>query len=276
MDTDYRQRWIQYWMRRAGRDYKGRIATWMASLFAPPYKDARFLSIMNPVGYISPHSTIGRKGVEFGKNVFIDDRVTIYRAQNGGPIVLGDRVAVLRDSIIETEFGGTVKIGNGTWIHQKCNLSAAASDIIIGRRCHDRSRLFVLSSQPLRGTRYPVAKQPLYSDGPIIVRRRCVDRNRVIVLSGVQIGDRGCNRSGLRSHQEHTGQCDCSWRACTRNQNALGRLPVMTHNAKKLCAIAVPLSMRNSLTEDELTSFRHLERHLNRYDRYLVALNLRK
>ena len=44
----------------------------------------------------------------------------------------------------------------------------------------------------------------------------------------------------------------------------------MTHNAKKLCAIAVPLSMRNSLTEDELTSFRHLERHLNRYDRYLV------
>ena len=175
-------------MRRAGRDYKGRIATWMASLFAPPYKDARFLSIMSPAGYISPHSSIERKGVEFGKNVFIDDRVTIYRPQNGGPIVLGDRVAVLRDSIIETEFGGTVNIGNGTWIHQKCNLSAAASDIIIGS---DVMIAAGSSFYPHNHSVAPgilIAKQPLYSDGPIIVSDDVWIGTGCIVLSGVQIG----------------------------------------------------------------------------------------
>jgi acetyltransferase-like isoleucine patch superfamily enzyme len=188
MDTDYRQRWIQYWMRRAGRGYKGRIATWMASIFAPPYKDARFLSIMSAVGYISPHSTIGRKGIEFGKNVFIDDRVTIYRSQNGGPIILGDRVAVLRDSIIETDFSGTVKIGNGTWIHQKCNLCAAASDIIIGSdvMIAAGSSFFPHNHSVARGTL--IAKQPLYSDGPIIISDDVWIGTGSIVLSGVQIG----------------------------------------------------------------------------------------
>jgi hypothetical protein len=40
---------------------------------------------------------------------------------------------------------------------------------------------------------------------------------------------------------------------------------------RKLCAVAVPLSNRNSFSEDEITSFRHLERHLEKHDRYLIA-----
>lgn len=188
MDSDYRLRWVQYWMRRAGRNFRGRIATRLASMFAPPYKDLRFLSTMCLAGYISPHSNIERKGVEFGKYVFIDHRVTIYRAQNGGPIILGDSVAVLRDSIIETEFGGTVKIGNGTWIHQKCNLSAAASDIIIGSDVMIAAGSSFFPHNHSVAPGILIAKQPLYSDGPIIISDDVWIGTGSIVLSGVQIG----------------------------------------------------------------------------------------
>jgi acetyltransferase-like isoleucine patch superfamily enzyme len=189
MDTDYRQRWIQYWMRRAGRGYKGRIATWMASIFAPPYKDARFLSIMNPAGYISPHSTIGKKGIEFGKHVFIDDRVTIFRAPNGGSITLGDRVAVLRDSIIETELDGKIRIGSGTWIHQKCNLSAAMSDIAIGEDVMVAANCSFYPHNHSIEPDIPVARQPLYSLGPIVIGDNAWIGTGVIILSGVTIGE---------------------------------------------------------------------------------------
>lgn len=47
----------------------------------------------------------------------------------------------------------------------------------------------------------------------------------------------------------------------------------------KLVAIVVPLSTRPELTRDEETSLRHLDHHLGKYDRYLIApegMNVRR
>jgi hypothetical protein len=44
----------------------------------------------------------------------------------------------------------------------------------------------------------------------------------------------------------------------------------MLHTDRKLVAIAVPLSDRNSLSEDEKVSLWHLEKYLSAYDRYFI------
>lgn len=167
----------------------GRLATWLVSLSGFGYKEAHEFAYWNSRGYVSINSSFPKTGFIHGKFLFIDERVTIYRAKSGGSIILGDQVAILRDSILETELGGTIEIGDGTWIHQKCILAAAAAAIKIGKSVMIAARCSFYPHNHSIEANIPISKQPLYSKGPIIIGDNAWLGTGVIVLSGVTIGE---------------------------------------------------------------------------------------
>lgn len=173
----------------AGQSKLGKIATWMVSIFAPPYKDARGLCWMNSKGYISPHATIATPNIKIGRNIFIDDNVMIYRNRDGGNVNLGDEVAILRDSILETEDGGRIEIGNRTWIHQRCNLTTVKEAIIIGSDVMVAANCSFYPHNHAIKAGMPIVKQPIYSKGPIIIGDNAWIGTRVVILGGVTIGE---------------------------------------------------------------------------------------
>lgn len=183
------ERWTRFWMGYAGRTSFGRFATRLATWFAPPYKEgALVLAKMNKGGYIAPSATLYHRDIQFGANVFMGDRVIIFQARNGGPVKLGDRVCILRDTIIETGDSGSITLGADVYIHPRCQLNAYIAPIEIGcgvliaANCsfypHDHG---IAPEQPIRD-------QPLETKGPIVIGDHAWLGTGVTVLGGVEIG----------------------------------------------------------------------------------------
>ena len=124
--------WSFFWMGFAGLSYGGRIATCLATWFAPPYKKRRPLARYNSKGYIAPSATIYHPNLQLGANVFIGDRTTIFQDRDGGKVILGDRVHLYGDTYIQTGDAGTVVIGSDTHIQPRCQFSGYKSAIKIG------------------------------------------------------------------------------------------------------------------------------------------------
>ncbi len=124
--------WTRFWMRFAGLNTFGRVATRFATWYAPPHKARYILAGMNPKGFIEPDAVIYHSDLRLGKNVFIGNRVIIYQAKDGGPVELGDRVYIYRDAILETGQGGYLTIGDHASIHPRCQLNAYLAPIQIG------------------------------------------------------------------------------------------------------------------------------------------------
>jgi acetyltransferase-like isoleucine patch superfamily enzyme len=189
MKINFKVRWLRFWLKFAGQSSRGRIVTKIASLCVPVYKDAFLTAFLYDTGYISPKACLPIRQLQIGKNVFIDDRVTIFKNKDGGSISLGDKVAILRDSILETEQGGTIEIGNGTWIHQKCNLTAAVAAIKIGAdvMVAANSSFYPHNHSIVAGI--PIVRQPVITKGSIIVGNNSWIGTHVVVLGGVTIGE---------------------------------------------------------------------------------------
>ncbi|MDY7077381.1 MAG: DapH/DapD/GlmU-related protein [Chloroflexota bacterium] len=181
--------WTRFWMRYAGLDRFGRVATRLATWFAPPHKARVFLSYMNPRGYIAPSVTIYHSDLQLGTNVFVDERVVIFQRKGGGSIKLGEHVCIYRDTIIETGYGGSLTIGAETSIHPRCQINAyqvpvqIGSDVMIAPNC----ALYPYDHgvAPDR----PIIAQPLVSKGSIVIGDGAWLGVGVIVLGGVRIGE---------------------------------------------------------------------------------------
>ena len=111
----------------------GRVATWLATVAAPPHKSRVMLAKFSPKGYVSPSATICHPDLGLGAHVFVGDRVVLFKGREGGRMEIGDRVCLIRDSILETGFGGTLTIGAHTWIQPRCQINAYLGSITIGR-----------------------------------------------------------------------------------------------------------------------------------------------
>lgn len=104
--------WIRFWMRFAGLSLIGRIATRLATWFAPPYHGRCYLAYLNPKGYISPSATIYHSDSHLGNNVFIGDRVIIFQDKDGGSVKIGRNVCLYGDINIQSGSGVTWKQEN--------------------------------------------------------------------------------------------------------------------------------------------------------------------
>jgi acetyltransferase-like isoleucine patch superfamily enzyme len=143
---------------------------------------------MSPRGFISPNATVYHKALHVGVHVFIDDRVMIFQAVNGGEIVLGDRVSVMRDVIMETRMGGAISIGAGTGIHPRCQIISALEPIHIGHGVGIAANCALYSYDHGLDTVEDIFKQNLRSKGGISIGDGAWLGTGVIVLSGVSIG----------------------------------------------------------------------------------------
>lgn len=188
----FRLLWVRFWMGLSGLETFGRVATRLATWFAPPHKSRVMLQNWNPKGYIAPTATIYHSGLKLGKNVFIADRVIIYngfyQGAKGGVMTLGDKVTILRDSILETGYGGSLTIGDGTWIHPRCQLNAYLAEIKIGSNVQIAPNCALYCYDHGFAPDVPIDEQPLQTKGDIIIEDEAWLGVGVTVLSGVRIG----------------------------------------------------------------------------------------
>lgn len=181
-------RWTRFWMRRAGLSRLGRVATRLAVWFAPPHKARLFLAGMNPHGYVAATATIYHSDLHLGANVFIGDRAIVFQNKNGGPVELGDGVVILRDTIIETGYGGSLTIGAHSSIHPRCQLNAYQESIQIGCGVMIAPNCALYSYNHGIAPGQIVRRQPLRSKGGIVIGDDAWLGTGVIVLDGVRIG----------------------------------------------------------------------------------------
>lgn len=181
--------WARFWMLFSGRRFIGKIATSIAVWFAPPYYGRVNLASMNRRGYISPSATIYHSDVEMGKNIFIDDRVVIYKFKNGGSVRMADQVGVFRDTIFQTGQEGNIRIGANTYIHPRCLLSAVKGSILIGRDVAIAQNCAFYSYDHGFEKGELISKQKLESKGDIIIEDDVWIGTGVIILSGVKVGE---------------------------------------------------------------------------------------
>lgn len=183
------RRWAKFWMRYAGLSLVGRLATWLATWFTPPYYGRRTLRRLNPQGYISPRATIHHTEFRINGQVFLGDDVVIYQDADGGPVTLGDRVHLFGDTYIQTGKGGSVTIEKNSHIQPRCQFSAYVSHIQIGRDVQIAPNCAFYPYDHGIAPDEPIMRQPLHTKGAIVIGDDVWLGYGVIVLSGVHIGD---------------------------------------------------------------------------------------
>jgi acetyltransferase-like isoleucine patch superfamily enzyme len=180
--------WARFWMRYAGLNSVGRFAACMAAVFAQPHKARVYLARMNPKGFISHRAVVHHGDLHLGRHIFMDDRVVVFQNRNGGPIELGDRVYLYRDVILETGFGGSLRIGDEASIHPRCQLNAYVSSIEIGERVMIAPSCGFYSYNHGMALGQPIMEQPLTSKGSIVIGDDAWIGFGVIALESVRIG----------------------------------------------------------------------------------------
>ncbi|MES1021713.1 acyltransferase [Gloeocapsa sp. BRSZ] len=180
--------WAAFWMQFAGRGALGRLATWMATWFVPPYYARRRLARFNSKGYIAPSATIYHSQLQLGKHIFIGDRVTIFEDKNSGSVELAERVHLYGDICIQTGEGGSLKIGSDTHIQPRCQISAYKASIQIGKGVQIAPNCAFYPYDHGIAAGQLMSKQPLQTKGGIVIEDDAWLGFGVIVLDGVRIG----------------------------------------------------------------------------------------
>ncbi len=184
--TRLRSLWIRFWLLFLGRRYIGRMATRLACLAAPPFA-IRHYAGRRP--FIAPSATIHHDNLSLGTGVYVDDRVLILRGDpEGGPVRLADKVAILRECIIQTGSRGNVTIDEGTWIQARCHLVAYLNEIRIGKGVQIAPGCAFFSYDHGVEPGLLISEQPITSKGPIIIDDDAWLGYGAVVLSGVRIG----------------------------------------------------------------------------------------
>lgn len=166
----------------------GKLSTRMALLPVDPFRHRYPLASLFPHGFTSPDAAICSTGLIKGQFVYIGSRVTLFRQNHGGKIVLGNKV-FLNDGIrFETGFEGSIDIGDGTHIQPECQFSAYVGNIKIGKHVQiaPRCAFYPYNHGIARDT--SMMDQPLVSKGGIMVKDDAWLGYGAVILDGVTIG----------------------------------------------------------------------------------------
>jgi acetyltransferase-like isoleucine patch superfamily enzyme len=180
--------WARAWMGVAGIPGLGRLAVRLATATCPPYYGRHRLARFSSRGYVAPSASVYHPGLRVGRNVFVGDRVVVYRDHGGGPVELGDGVHVNNDTCIQTGRGGCVRIGAHTHIQPRCQFSAYVERIEIGSSVQIAPGCGFFPYEHGFESGRPIGEQPLGSKGPIVVGDDAWLGFGVVVLAGVRIG----------------------------------------------------------------------------------------
>ena len=183
-----RYRWEKFWMRFSGLSRSGRAATRLASLFAPPYMARFYMARFGKKAFVDPQAIIHHELLEIGANAFVADRVIVYQADGGGPVALGAATHVLRDCVLETGQGGSITIGQDTFLHPRCQVMAYKGSVMIGDQVAIAPGCAFYAYNHGFKAGELIKHQPLESKGGIEVGDGAWIGFGAIVLDGVRIG----------------------------------------------------------------------------------------
>jgi len=176
-------------MQFASLSTSGRIATRLASVFAPPYMARFYLARLTSRPYIDPNATIHHAALELGPRAFIADRVIVYQASTGGRVIVGEGSHILRDSVLETGQGGNIVIGADTFLHPRCQVMAYKGAVTIGDHVAIAPNCaFYAYNHGIQAGEL-IKRQALESRGGINIGNGAWLGFGVIVLDGVSIGE---------------------------------------------------------------------------------------
>lgn len=184
--------WQKFWLAYGSAHGFGRVASWLATRFAPPHHARVYLSRLHVRGFTSCRAQIFHRGLRRGRSVFIDDGVIILDANAGadsaGVVELHDEVVIYRHCILETGAGASISVGVDSSIHPGCQLKAYVQPIRIGRGVMIAANCAFYSYDHGVLPGQPIIKQSLVSKGPIEIGDEAWIGTGAIILSGVKIG----------------------------------------------------------------------------------------
>ena len=184
----FKEYWIRGWMKFAGPGPLGRLATRLATWFAPKFYGRNRMARMNVYGYISPKAEIDHSQLRTGPHIFIGDEVKIMEGAESGYIDLGESVELHRELTLHTGQGGNIMIGPRSSVHAGCYLIAYKSSIRIGADVQIASNAAFYPYNHGFAPGALIADQPLTSRGDIVLEDDVNIGFGVIVLDGVTIG----------------------------------------------------------------------------------------
>ena len=182
------KRWRRSWMRLAHHPRLGRSAARLAGWGMPPLYGRLPLVRFHPRGFYAPSLRLAHSRFSAGKRCFIGDNVLIYEDANGGSVTLEDRVHLHENTSIQTGDGGSVRIGEGTHIQPRCQLSAYVGDIDIGREIEIAPNCGFYPYNHSMDPSSSIQSQPTYSRNGIVIEDEAWLGYGVVVLDGVRIG----------------------------------------------------------------------------------------
>ena len=175
-------------MHFSGVGMTGRFAARLAAIFAPPYMARFYLARITGKPFVDPRAVIHHAGLVLGSHAFIADRVIVYKALDGGRVIIGDSTHILRDSVLETGHGGTITIGTDTFLHPRCQVMAYKGDVAIGDHVAIAPGCAFYAYNHGSQPGELIKRQPLETRGGIQVGDGAWFGFGVIVLDGVSIG----------------------------------------------------------------------------------------
>lgn len=184
-----KQRILRECVARSRATRSGKVFAWLvASVGQRAYKAKASLAKLHPNGYVSHLADVVHPDVRLGRHVFLGDRTVLYGTKSGGFIEIGDEAKLYGDTIFETDFEGSIVVGQGTHIQPHCRVTAAQKAVRIGKRCEIASGCALYSFDHGFALGEPIRGQALTSKGDIEIGDDVWLGYGVVVLSGVKIG----------------------------------------------------------------------------------------
>ncbi len=187
METFLRR--LKLWcLNRASTRGFGRIAARLACLNTKPYHLRAHLADMTRRGFVDPSAALSHPDIRFGDHVYLGVGVNIARSDNGGAVILGDKVQIYGNSFLETGSSARISIGARTHIQPGCHLHAHVSNIEIGECVEIAANCGFFSYDHGVELGKLIMEQPLGSKGDIRIGDGAWLGYGVTVLQGVNIG----------------------------------------------------------------------------------------
>lgn len=188
MSTPFSRRWRRFWVKRSGPRGFGKLAAHIAAWNTSPFHGRTSLSRLHPKGYVAASASITHPRVNFGKRVYLGDRVMIACPSGGGSVELHDDVQIYGEVVMTTGTGGRIVVGAGTHIQPGVHIHSYVSEIRIGQQVEIAPRCAFYCYNHCIAPDEVIMNQPLESKGPIAVGSGAWLGHGVIVLAGVTIG----------------------------------------------------------------------------------------
>lgn len=182
-------RWRTFLLARAGARGLSRLAARMVCRNLGPYQHRAPLAGILPKGFVDPDAWIDHPRLTLGNHVYLGTRVTISESNAGGPVVIGDRVQIYGDAIIETGHGGSIRIDQGTHIQPGLHLHSHLAAIHIGSGVEIAANCAFYNYDHGITAGQPIMEQALRTRGDTVIGDGVWIGHGVTVLQGVTIGE---------------------------------------------------------------------------------------